>query len=101
MMLQMLAGGQAPSAASIGERLSQIAQNDPRLAPLVQQIQERLANPPARPESEPEVEESAESEPDSIDCARLLKRNEKLVSIARELFDEVQTLRARNEMLAS
>jgi len=101
MMLQMLAGGQAPSAASLGERLSQIAQQDPRLAPLVQQMQERLANPPARPEPEPEVEESAESAPDGIDCARLLRRNEKLTSIAREIFEEVQTLRARNDMLAS
>jgi len=104
VVMQMIMGGGAPggmSAAQLPAVLATLAERDPRLAPLVQQLQVRLAARNNAPEAaaEPETEIPAQ-EPEIVEPVRDPGRRLKLQKLAKNMFAELQALRSRNDMLA-
>jgi hypothetical protein len=85
----------------LNDRLQQIAQNDPRLAPLIQHLQERLTAQHPEPAPAETNEPPQDQDFEATQAARLAKRNKELKRMARSMFDEIQALRARNDMLAA
>ena len=103
-VMQMLMGGLVPGGlpgANLADRLGELARNDPRMAPLVQQLQERLAA--KNNVVEAAVEDTNTEEPEEqaiLEPARDSSRMEELRNLAKRMFAELQTLRVRNGMLA-
>lgn len=86
-LLSSLGGGSSPADA-----LSALASSDPKLAPLVNLLQQRLATPTV---IEGEAEEVSEPAPD------LQQRSRDLARLARKMFAELRVLRTRNDNLAA
>lgn len=97
--MQMLLGNQAPdrlaAMGNLSDRLTRIAESDPRLAPLAQRLQERLTGGAANSTTEsedladPEILEPPNEE-----------RTAKLEKAARKMHSELKAIRTRNGMLA-
>jgi len=105
--MQMLMGGQAPNGlaamANLKDKITQLAQSNPRLAPLAQQLQERLAAGSRPVEDVPEQagEESAEPEPEILDPVSTPEGDAgRLKSYAKSMYSELKIMRARNRRLA-
>jgi hypothetical protein len=86
-LLSTLGGGASPADA-----LAALASSDPRLGPLVNLLQQRLAAPAV---IEGEAEEVAEPAPD------LQQRAQDLARLSRKMFAELKVLRTRNDNLAA
>jgi hypothetical protein len=83
----------------LAERLSELAEADPRMAPVVRHIQERLA---AKPETDmpAETTQAADSN-EGTETSRVVESNEDLECLTRRMSAELQALRARNDLLAT
>jgi DNA repair exonuclease SbcCD ATPase subunit len=101
-MMQMLLDGQPP--ASMQDQLAALAQSNPKLAPILSKLQERM-------QRQAEMAKAAEAEEDSTPLPgmaepEVLSANadenavDNLKRLARRMFSELSTLRARNEKLA-
>jgi hypothetical protein len=104
VVMQMMMGGQPPggmSAAQLPDVLATLAQQDPRMAPLVQHLQVRLAarNNAVEAAVEEEMPISA-PEPEIVEPVKESGRGQKLKTLAKTMFAELQALRARNDILA-
>lgn len=102
-VLQMMSGGMpgGMSAASLTDQLNEISRRDPRLAPIVQCLQQRLAARANIIEAEPVESEPAEPETAQIaEPSNHRLRDEKLKNLTRRMYAELQMLRTRNGMLA-
>jgi hypothetical protein len=102
VMMQMMMRGQAGMpAANVSDLLATLAERDPRMAPLVQQLQVRLAARENAPQGLTE-EDSAivPQEQEIIEPEKHPARTQKLRKLAKTMFAELQELRSRNDMLA-
>jgi hypothetical protein len=105
--MQMLLGGQANGLASMGnlkDRLAQLAQSNPQLAPLAQQLQNRFF---AAPMSVEEVHGENSDESDSLVEPEILDpvdaphaKHRKLETLAKRMYSELKVMRGRNRRLA-
>src|SRR5205823_3296661 len=103
VMMQMMLGGQQAGmpAANLSDLFATLAQRDPRITPLVQHLQARIAARENTTETVPEEESPILApEPEIVDPVKPIARGEKLKKLARTMFVEVQALRSRNDMLA-
>jgi len=103
VMMQMMLGGQGAGmpAANLPDLLATLAQRDPRMQPLVQQLQARLAARENNAEAVAEEEDTvAVQEPEIVEPLRSMEQGQKLKRLAKTMFVEVQALRSRNDMLA-
>lgn len=86
---------------NLADTLTMLAQQDPRMGPLLQQFQARLA---ASESAAPPVPEDDDTgiplEPEIVEPKREVSREQKLRKLAKLMLTELQTLRARNEKLA-
>jgi hypothetical protein len=101
--MQMLLGQQQPGTVSanaiLTDQLAKLAQTDPRIAPLVRHLQERLA---ARSDAVDTSSNDAETAPAKDDeILDVPPRDQELENLVQSMFAEVKTLRARNDMLAT
>jgi hypothetical protein len=103
VMMQMMLGGQQAgiTASSLPDLLATIAQRNPRMQPLVQHFQARIA---AKENTAETVAEEAEAipaqEPEIVESVDPNRREQKLKKLTRTMFVEMQALRSRNAMLA-
>jgi len=103
VMMQMMLGGQHAGipAANLPDLLANLAQRDPRMAPLVQHLQARMAARENTSETVAQEESPIPApEPEIIEPVKLMGRGERLQRLAKTMFVEVQALRSRNDMLA-
>jgi hypothetical protein len=106
VLMQVLLSRQGLDGSSMGlpldDRLSQIAQADPRVAPLVQRIRERLAAKPEAEDTPSEDKDAIEAKAvHVVDSASPVESNEDLKALSQKMSAELEALRARNDMLAT
>jgi len=102
-VMQMLMGGAGAagfSNANLTDRLGELARNDPRMAPIVQQLQQRLAARENVIEAVTADEPAQQKELEIIEPANGSSRNQELKIVAKRMFAELEVLRARNGLLA-
>ena len=104
VVMQMMLGGQPPggvSAANLPDLLATLAQQDPRMAALVQHLQVRLAARNNTVEAAAEAESPISAQqPEIVAPVKDPGRGQKLKNLAKTMFAELQALRTRNDMLA-
>jgi hypothetical protein len=101
VVMQMMMGASPQAgmgAANLPDLLATLAQRDPRMAPLVQQMQARLAA--RNNEAEAAAEEETIPEPEILEPAKPPEQGRKLKKLAKTMFTELQALRKRNDTLA-
>jgi hypothetical protein len=98
----MMSGGMPGgfSAANLTDRLNEISRTDSRMAPIIQQIQQRLAARNNVIEAEPATIEAEPEEPQLVETPLQTARDEKIKNLTRRMYAEMQMLRTRNSMLA-
>lgn len=101
VMMQMMMGAQSGApGANLPDLLATLAQRDPRMAPLVQQMQARLAARNNAVETASDEEQISEPEPEILEPAKPPERGRRLKKLAKTMFAELQALRKRNDTLA-
>lgn len=85
----------ADAVAALQAQLDQAAARNPQLAPLLQMMRERAARNAAAP-----AEPAPPAEDDAIDAVHAADVQE-LLELARQLEQELETLRLRNDALAA
>jgi hypothetical protein len=102
LIMQMMLGRMGQSGASVpnmSDMIANLAQRDPRMAPLVQQLQARLA------ERQPAVDQPGEessidtSDPEIVQPPRH-SEGEQPRRLSTAMLAEMSDLRARNDLLA-
>jgi hypothetical protein len=93
--------GDGSNGASPAEMLAQLAQSNPRMAPIVRHLQERLAGSSRNVDTVPEKDETASEIAKKKKKGELPGHNRELESLAEKMFAELEALRARNDMLAT
>jgi hypothetical protein len=101
LLSQQGLGGDS-SGLRLDDRLSEIVQADPRVAPLVQRIRERLAAKPGTADI-PSNDRNAVEAPkgDLEDSASSAAAKADLKALTEKMSAELDALRARNDMLAT
>jgi hypothetical protein len=101
-MQMMLGGGMQAGmpAPNLSDLLETLAQRDPRMATLVQQLQVRLAAKESSPDPVVEDVPIISPEPEIMQPVRHAARGQKLKRLASTLLAELRAVRARNDMLA-
>jgi hypothetical protein len=87
-------------SGNINDTLTQLAQNNPRMAPLVRHMQERLAESSKVVDITPE---SGQANQETIDLSPSATEAgiDELKDMAESMSAELEVLRARNDMLAT
>lgn len=100
LLMQLMLGGQM-SGANVSDMFAALAQRDPRMAALVQQMQARVAarESAAQSESVPD-EPMVMKEPEIVEPATCTERGKKLKRLASTMLAELRSLRSRNDVLA-